>query len=86
MSQRRTEVKEDIPLIKSGQYLEICCVVTKWIIILQLFYLVYWELEESISIHSLAELITAGEYPAVYSVGDNCLVDFKKDNYGRVGS
>ena len=86
MSRRRTEVKEDTSHIKSGQYLEFCCVVTKWIIILQPFYLVYWELEESISIHSLAELITAGEYPAVYSVGDNCLVDFKKDNYGGVGS
>ena len=38
--------------------------------------LVYWELEKSISIHTYtsAKLISPGKDPAVYGVGDNCIV------------
>ena len=49
-------------------------------------YLVYWELEESVNIHTSAELISPEEYPAVYGVGDNCLVNCRKENYKGVGS
>ena len=86
MSQRRTEVKKDI---KSGQKLKICCVVTKQniSICIELFYLVYWELEEeSVNIHTSAELISPEEYPEVYGVRDNCLVNCRKENYKGVGS
>ena len=41
----------------------------------------YWELEDSISIHPSAEFISPGEDLTVYAVRDNCLVKFKKAKY-----
>ena len=49
-------------------------------------YLVDWELEDSASIHTFTELISPGEDPMVYSVRNNHLLKFKKENYERVGS
>ena len=48
--------------------------------------LVYWELEESVRIHTYttAELISPGEDPTVYSVGDNCLVKRTTKEYATI--
>ena len=48
--------------------------------------LVDWELEDSASMHTFTELISLGEDPMVYSVRDNYLFKFKKENYEIVGS
>ena len=53
----------------------------KYRLCIEVFNLVYWKSENSVNIHPSAELISPEEDPTVYSVRDNFLVKFKKENY-----
>ena len=61
----------------------ICHVVTTGTI--ELFYLVFWECEDSVSIHPLSEIISPEK--ELHAVEDVCLVKFKNGDFeGKIAS
>ena len=61
----------------------ICYVVTTGTI--ELFYLVFWECEDSVSIHPLSEIISPDK--ELHAVGDVCMVKFKNGDFeGKIAS
>ena len=61
----------------------ICYVVTTGTI--ELFYLVFWECKDSVSIHLLSKIISPEK--ELHAVGDACMVKFKNGDFeGKMAS